>query len=125
HLLVLLLPAREQETAEQVLRLGALETGRLLCAIEDAAGLVQLDLVLGEVGRDDAVAEPRGAPDRLAQRQQGLEQRRLARSVRADERHVLAAFECQADVVQELLRTGGDLEVFGLDHGPAATRWVE
>src|SRR5262249_36284287 len=44
--LVLLLPAREEETAEQVLRLWALQAGGLLRAVEDAAGLVQLDLVL-------------------------------------------------------------------------------
>src|SRR5262245_39024176 len=44
--LVLLLTAREEETAEQVLRLWALQAGGLLRAVQDAAGLVQLDLVL-------------------------------------------------------------------------------
>ena len=76
--LVLLLPAGEEEAPEQVLRLRALEAGRLLRAVEHAAGLVQLHLVLGKVSGDDAVAQSRGAADRLAQREQGFEQRRLA-----------------------------------------------
>src|SRR5207244_7933499 len=59
------------------------------------------------------------------QREQRLEQRRLAGSVRADERDVLAALEREADVVQQLFRAGGDLEALRLDHGPAAPRRVE
>src|SRR5256714_14098724 len=123
--LVLLLPAGEEEASEQVLRLRALEAGRLLRAVEHAAGLVQLHFVLGEVGRSDAVSQPRRACDRLPQREQRLEQRRLAGSVRADERDVLAALEREADIVQQLLRAGGDLEALRLDHGPAAPRRVE
>ena len=82
--LVLLLPAGEEEATEQVLRLRPLEAGGLLRAVEHAPGLVELDLVLGEVGGHDSVAESRRARDRLADRQQGLKQRRLARPVRPD-----------------------------------------
>src|SRR5207253_4197662 len=57
--------------------------------------------------------------------EQRLEQRRLAGSVRADERDVLAALEREPDVVQQLLRAGGHLEALRLDHGPAAPRRVE
>ena len=60
------------------------------------AALVQLDLVLREVRGLDAVAESHLAAVGLAAAEQRLEQRRLARAVRADERDVLAALEREA-----------------------------
>src|SRR5919197_4118924 len=76
--LVLLLPAREEKAPEEVHSLRPLQSGRLLCAVEHAAGLVQLDLVLREVGRYDAVAKPQRAGDRLPEPEQRLEESRLA-----------------------------------------------
>src|SRR5512133_2903526 len=78
HGLVLLLPAREEEAPEEVHSLRPLQAGRFLCAVEHAAGLVQLNLVLREVGRYDAMAEPQRAGDRLAEPEQRLEESRLA-----------------------------------------------
>ena len=93
HRLLVLLPAREEEAAEELLRLGAPQAGRRDGGVEHRAAFVELLLVLGEVRGLDAVAEldpPRGG---LAPAEHRLEQRRLARAVRADERHVLAALE--------------------------------
>ena len=70
--------------------------------------LVQLDLVLREVRRLDAVAEPHRAGRGLAAAEQRLEQRRLARAVRADEGDVLAALERERDAVEQLLVAGRD-----------------
>jgi hypothetical protein len=50
-------PAGEEKAAEQHLRLRPLEPGRALGAVEHAAALVELGALLGEVRRDDAVAE--------------------------------------------------------------------
>src|SRR5256885_308376 len=100
--LVLLLPAREEKAAEQVLRLRSLEPSRLLRAFEDAARFVQLDLVLGEVRGNDAVPQPEITGDRLANREQRLEQRRLARPVWTDESDVLAPFQRKLNLGEQL-----------------------
>ena len=57
HLLLLLGVAREEELAEQVLRLRPGQPGHRDGAVEHRAALVELHLVLREVGRLDAVAE--------------------------------------------------------------------
>ena len=62
------------------------------------AALVELHLLLGEVRDLDAVAEARPAAVVLAPAEHRLEQRRLARAVRADERDVLAALEREGRV---------------------------
>ena len=38
---------------------------------------------------------------------------------------MLPALEREADIAQQMLVAGGDLEALGLDHGPAAPRRVE
>ena len=56
--LLVLVPAGEEEAAEQRLRLRPLQAGGAHRALEHAAALVELDLVLGEVRELDAVADP-------------------------------------------------------------------
>ena len=46
HRLLVLIPAGEEEPAEQLLRLRPRQAGRALRALEHAAALVELDLVL-------------------------------------------------------------------------------
>src|SRR5439155_24926342 len=93
HRLLVLLPAREEEAAEERLGLRPAQAGRALRAVEHAATLVELDLVLGKVGGLDAVAEPNRARLGLAAVEDRLEQGRLPGAVGADEADVLAAFE--------------------------------
>ena len=88
----LLVPAREEEAAEQVLRVGAQEPGRALDALQHRPARVELHLLLREVGGLDAVAEPDAALACSAVEQR-LEQRGLAGAVRPDERDVLAALQ--------------------------------
>src|SRR5204863_5809930 len=55
-----------------------------------------------------------------------LEQRRLARAVRAHEGNVLAPLDCEGRVLEELLAADRDLEPARLDHrAPAARRLQE
>src|SRR5207244_2238778 len=70
HGLLVLLPAREEKAAEQRLRLRPLQPRRAHRRVEDAAALVELEPVLREVRRADAVAE--------RPLEQRLQQRRLA-----------------------------------------------
>ena len=119
------LPAREEEPAEEVLRLRALEPGGVLRDGEHGPALVELDLVLREVRRLDAVAEPQLSGDGLPAAEQGLEQRRLARAVRPDERDVLAPLDRERDVCEELLVAGGELDAVGLDDRAAAPLRLE
>ena len=88
--LLLLRVAGEEELAEQVLGLRPGEPGHRDGAVEHRAALVELDVVLGEVGGLDAVAEANDPRVRLALADERLEQGRLARAVRADEGDVLA-----------------------------------
>ena len=97
------LPAREEEPAEQVLRLRALQPGRVLRDGEHRPALVELDLVLREVRRLDAVPEPELPGRRLPAAEQRLEERRLPRAVRPDEGDVLAALDRERHVREELL----------------------
>ena len=57
HRLLMLVPAGEEEAAEQVLRRRARKPGGALHAVEDRAALVQLELLLREVRGLDAVSE--------------------------------------------------------------------
>ena len=123
--LLVRLPAGEEEAAEQVLRLGPRQPGRALCAVEHAAALVELDLVLGEVRRDHAVAETHASSRRFVPVEHGLEQRRLARAVRADEADVLSALERERDVREQVLVASRYGEGFDLQHRAAAARRPE
>ena len=120
HLLHVRLPAGEEEAAEERLRLRARETGHGLDAVEDAASLVQLEAVLGEVADLDAVAELVVAGDRV------LDQRGLAASVRADEGEMVAALEREGDVVeQDAIRDLDPLVLEDEDVAPAPLRLRE
>ena len=111
----MLVPAGEEEAAEQRLRLRPLQAGGAHRALEHAAALVELDLVLGEVRELDAVADPADLAG-----DDPLEQRRLAGAVRPDQRDMLAALEHELGVLEERLRARGEVEALGLDHHPAA-----
>ena len=100
--LLVLVPAGEEEAAEQRLRLRPREVRRALRRLEHGVPLVELDLLLREVADRDAVAEPHAPAVRLALVEQRLEQRRLPRAVRADERDVLAALERERRLAQQL-----------------------
>src|SRR5947209_614054 len=115
--LLVLVPPREEEAAEQVLRVRPVEPGHRLDAVEHRAALVQLGLLLREVGGGDAVAEGPG--------EERLEQGRLAGAVWADERHVLAAVEPERDVAEQLLVARGHVETGEVEHRLAAPRRVE
>ena len=121
----MLRPAGEEEAPEERLRVGPLQPGHRLHALEDAATLVQLDLLLREVRRLDAVAESDAPGCRGARAQHGLEQRRLSGPVRPDESHVLAALDRKAHVVEK--RAGADLDVDAtrLDDRASAARWLQ
>src|SRR4029079_19632183 len=123
--LLVRLPAGEEEAAEQVLRLRPREPGRTLRAIQHAAALVELDLVLREVGRDPPMAEAYRAFGLFAEAEHGLERRRLAGAVRPDEPDVLAAFEREGRVGQQSLVAGSHAQAVRLDHRSAAARRLE
>ena len=106
--LLVLGPAREEELPEQLLRLRSLEPGHRLHALEHRAAVVELDLLLREVRGLHAVPEPRSPGTGLAVAEDRLEQRRLARAVRADERDMLAALECERRVVEQVLVARGE-----------------
>src|SRR5439155_20509354 len=102
--LLVLVPAGEEEPAEERLRLRALEPGAPHRRVEHRPALVELCLVLREVRGDDAVSETRRAAGRVPLPEQRLEQRRLAGAVRADERDMLAPLDRERRAVeQELL----------------------
>jgi hypothetical protein len=71
------------------------------------------------------VPEPHSAGCGLVPPENRLEQRRLARAVRADQRHVLAALEREGDTREQGLLAGRNAEPFGLEHGAAAPSRVE
>ena len=100
--LLVLVPAGEEEAAEQRLRLRPRKVCRALRRLEHGVPLVELDLLLREVADGDAVAEPHAPAVRLALVEQRLDQRRLPRAVRPDERDVLAALERERRLAQQL-----------------------
>src|SRR4029453_18778982 len=91
----------EEEPSEQRLRLRALKPRGPLDAVEHTASLVQLHLVLREVPGLAAVAESNRAGARLVPAEDRLEQRGLARAVRADQRQMLATLEREPDAAKE------------------------
>src|SRR6266545_1382825 len=64
--LLMLGPAAEQETAEQVLRLWPLQVCRALRRLEHRVPLVELDLLLREIRGHDTVPQPLAAVCRPA-----------------------------------------------------------
>ena len=94
--LLVLVPAGEEKAPEQGLCLRARQPRGALHRLEHRPPLVELDLVLGEVGRLDAMPQPDAAGVRRAAAEERLEQRRLARAVRSDERDVLAPLDRDA-----------------------------
>ena len=124
--LLVLVPAGEEEPPEQVLRLRALEPGPRL----DAAART---VPRSRRARPRAARSTRprrrgraGASRRRARvAEQRLEERRLARAVRADQRDVLAALEREDDVASSVLVARRELDAFDLDHGPPASRRLQ
>ena len=113
-------PAGEEKAAEQVLRVRALEAGHRLHALKDGAARVELHLLLREVADLHAVPERTGLAF-----DEPLEQRRLARAVRANERDVLPALDGERRVVQEDALADRDLDPVRLDDSSAAARRLE
>ena len=124
-LLLVRLPAGEEEPAEEVLRLRPREPRLGDGHVEDRAAVRQLRLVLGEVRGDDAVAELHAPLVRLPEAEERLEERRLARSVGPDERDVLPPLEHDRGAVEQELVAGGDDEVVRLEHDPAGARGLQ
>src|SRR5204862_5441717 len=108
---------REQEATEQILRVRPRQAGHRLDAIKDRAPLVELRLLLREVRWDDAVPE---LP--LEQRR---EQGRLAGSVRADERNMLASIDGERHVGEQLLVSRRHVQPAHVDDDSAAPRRIE
>src|SRR5262249_56591055 len=123
--LLVLGPAREQEASQEVLGIGTLQTCCPLHALQHRAARVELHLLLGEVRRDDAVPEPHRPTLRLALLQDRLEQRRLARAVRPDERDVLATLDREGRAVEQDAVADRNPQIFGLQDGAPAARWLE
>src|SRR5262249_29426400 len=96
-----------------------------LHALQHRAARVELHLLLGEVRRDDAVPEPHRPTLRLALLQDRLEQRRLARAVRPDERDVLATLDREGRAVEQDAVADRNPQIFGLQDGAPAARWLE
>src|SRR5581483_10895484 len=89
------------------------------------AALVELRLVLGEVRRLHAVAEPHLAAHRVPAAEHRLEQRRLPGAVRPDERDVLAALDRERGVREQELVPGLDAQAFGDDDVATGPRRLE
>ena len=123
--LLVRLPAREEEAPEERLRLRPRQPGRSLRAVEHAAALVQLDLVLREVRGLDAVAEPHRAGDGLAATEDRLQKRGLPRAVRPDEADVLAALDRERRAREQVLLARRYGEVLRLEDGAAAAARLE
>ena len=91
--LLVRVPAGEEETAEEVLCVGAGEPRHRLDALEHRAARVELHLLLREVADLDTMSDADAVPAH-----QLLQQRRLAGAVRADESHVLRTLERERDL---------------------------
>ncbi len=61
----------------------------------------------------------------LAPAEQRLEQGRLSRAVRADQRDVLATFEREGGAAQQLALADAHVDSFSLDHRAAAARRLQ
>ena len=96
----MLRPSGKEKAAEQLLRVRSLQSGRALHALQDRAAQIELELLLREVSRYDAVSEAHRSTLCGALVEDRFEQRRLAGSVRPDERDVLATFDCEARALE-------------------------
>src|SRR6266545_1901613 len=123
--LLVLVPSGEEEAAEQRLRLWAREIGGALRRLEHRVTLVELDLLLREVADVDAVAEVRAPAVFVSPAEQRLEERRLARAVRADKRDVLTALEREGRVVEQLALADSHAELLRLDDRSPASWWID
>src|SRR4051812_47416095 len=124
--LLVLRPAREKEAPQQVLRVRTLQPGRALNALQHRAARVELHFLLREVRGNDSVAEPDEALVCLAPVEHRLEERRLARAVRAHQRDVLAALDRKAGSLEQDPVSDRNAQVLGLDdRAPAARRLEE
>ena len=94
---------------------GRFRPGHRLHALEHRAARVELELLLREVRRLDAVPELHASGRGLAPAEDRLEQRRLAGAVRPDERDVLAALERERRAAQQLALADPHVEPLGLD----------
>src|SRR5581483_3065766 len=86
--LLVRVPAGEEEASEEALRVGALQAGHRLDALEDGAARVELHLLLREVADLDAVADRDAVPLHELR-----EERRLPGAVRPDERDMLSPLD--------------------------------
>ena len=111
--------AGEQELAEQRARLRRGELRGALGGLEHGGGRVELLGVLGEQAELDVVAAPQLAGVELALAGERRDQRRLARPVGPDQRHVLAALQPQLGVAQQLALADPQRRVLHLEHDPA------
>ena len=87
--------------------------------LDHVGGRVELLGVLGEHAELDVVAAPQLARVELALAGERRDQRRLARAVGADQRHVLAALEPQLGVAQQLAVADPQLGVLELEDDAA------
>src|SRR5207253_10575872 len=106
-------------------RLRALQIRRALRRLEHRVTLVELHLLLREVRGHDTVPQALASGCRLAPVENRLQQRRLARPVRADERDVLAALDRQGDVTKQRSAGHADLQGFSLEDGATAARRID
>jgi hypothetical protein len=112
--------AAEQEPPQQRARLVGLQAGRALRRLQHRArAAAELLRVLGEHAELDVVATPQLAAVELARPGQRVDQRRLPRPVRPDERHVLAALEPQLEVLEQCATADRQRTVLDLEHHAA------
>ena len=122
---LVLVPAGEEELAEQVLRVRAREPRHRLHALQHGAARIELELLLGEVRRFDAVTKMRTPRRCGAASEDRLEQCRFAGAVRADERDVLAALDRERRAAEQYALTDVNGEIVGFDHRSTAARRLQ
>jgi hypothetical protein len=120
HGLLVLGPAGEEEAAEELLRVRALQARCALDALQHGSARVELHLLLGEIRRDDTVAEAYEAVVGIAPLEDCLEQRCLSRSVRTDECDMLAALDRKARILQQHPVADPKRKSIGLEDGATA-----
>ena len=91
-----------------------------LCVAAGRSALVELDLVLGEVGRITPCPKRQFPGDGLPLAEDRLQQRRLPGAVRADEGDVLAPLDRELDALQQRLVPAAISTPFDLGDRPAA-----
>src|SRR5262249_55131580 len=115
--LLVLLPAGEEEAAEESLRFGPAQAGRAHRRLQHGAALVELRLVLGEVRRLDVVPEPHLSGCGSAPAENRLEERRLAGAVRAGDGDVPPSLERDRRIVDEHAPGDRDVDTLSFDDG--------